>query len=59
MTVRDITAEAKIAAGYGYNFIEAYLDIFVIYIIVCAAAQWLFAIAENRLGRYKYAGKRF
>ena len=35
MTVKDITAVAKIEASYGYNYLEAYLDIFVIYIIIC------------------------
>ncbi|GHT63392.1 amino acid ABC transporter permease [Spirochaetia bacterium] len=53
MTVKDITAVAKIAASYGYNYIEAYLDIFVIYIIICGVCQWLFTLAENHLGTYK------
>ena len=34
MTVKDITAVAKIEAAYGYNYIEAYLDIFVVNLIV-------------------------
>ena len=42
MTVRDITATARIEASYGYNYVEAYLDIFVIYIIICALVQILF-----------------
>jgi L-cystine transport system permease protein len=48
MTVKDITAVAKIEASYGYNYAEAYLDIFVIYIIVCGATQFLFDRAERR-----------
>lgn len=28
MTVKDITATGKIAASYGYNYIEAYIDVF-------------------------------
>ena len=56
MTVKDITAVAKIQASYGFNFIEAYLDIFVIYIIVCSAVQLLFKLLEKKLAR---TGKRF
>lgn len=51
MTVKDITAVAKIQASYGFNYIEAYLDIFVIYIIVCTVVQLIFKYVENRLSR--------
>jgi L-cystine transport system permease protein len=53
MTVKDITAVAKIAASYGYNYIEAYLDIFALYIIICGAAQWIFSSLENHFAAYK------
>src|SRR5574344_325296 len=56
MTVKDITAVAKIEAAYGYNYIEAYLDIFFVYIIVCAAVQKLFSVFEKRIGAYKNRG---
>lgn len=49
MTVKDITAVAKIQAAYGFNYIESYLDIFVIYIIVCSAVQILYRIVEMKL----------
>lgn len=49
MTVKDITAVAKIQASYGFNQIEAYLDIFVIYIIVCSIVQIIFKIVEKKL----------
>ena len=48
MTVKDITAAAKTAASYGYNYTEAYLDIFVIYIIICGLTQFLFTKLEHR-----------
>jgi L-cystine transport system permease protein len=48
MTVQDITAAAKIQASYGYNYVEAYLDIFVIYIVVCGLTQLLFDRLERR-----------
>ena len=50
MTVKDVTATAKIAASYGYNYIEAYIDIFVIYLVVCALTQVLFTKLEKRFG---------
>ncbi|MCQ2612821.1 MAG: amino acid ABC transporter permease [Treponemataceae bacterium] len=55
MTVKDITAVAKIEASYGYNYIEAYLDIFVIYIIICTVVQELFKMWEKRAVQYKAA----
>jgi L-cystine transport system permease protein len=53
MTVKDVTAIAKIEASYGYNYIEAYLDIFAIYIIICLTTQFVFRIIERRLGVYR------
>ena len=51
MTVKDITATAKIAASYGYNYVEAYLDIFIIYIAICGIVQVLFMKAERGFER--------
>ena len=48
MTVKDITAVAKIEAAYGYNYIEAYLDIFVVYLIVCSVVHVLFKFTEKK-----------
>ena len=53
MTVRDITAVAKIEASYGYNYVEAYLDILVIYVIICSLIQFLFKKWERRSSTYK------
>lgn len=53
MTVKDVTAVAKIEASYGYNYIEAYLDIFVIYIIICSVVQELFKLWERKAVIYK------
>ena len=55
MTVKDITALAKIEASFGYNYIEAYLDIFVIYIIICTVVQKLFKVWEKKASAYKGA----
>ena len=53
MTVKDITAIAKIEAAYGYNYIEAYIDIFVIYLIVCSVIQLMFYILEKVIKSYR------
>ena len=53
MTVRDITAVAKIEASYGYNYVEAYLDILVIYVIICSIVQFLFKKWEHKSAAYK------
>ena len=54
MTIRDVTAIAKIEAASGYNFIEAYLDVFVVYIVICLTVEKIFISAEKRLGYYKH-----
>lgn len=53
MTVKEVTAIAKVAASYGYNYIEAYLDILVIYIILCSLIQLIFRLVERYFGSYK------
>ena len=49
MTVREITGVAKIEAAYGYNYVESYIDIFVIYIAVCLAVELVFRRIERRV----------
>jgi L-cystine transport system permease protein len=53
MTVKDITAIAKLNAANGYNYIEAYIVIFVIYILLCTVVQLLFQAVERFLSAYK------
>lgn len=53
MTVKDVLAIGKIAASYGYNYIEAYLDVFVVYIIICTIVQIIYRIAEKRVGAFR------
>ena len=49
MTVREITGVAKIEAAYGYNYVESYIDIFVIYIFVCLTVELIFRRIERRV----------
>ena len=54
MAVQDITAAGKIAASYGYNYVEAYLDVFLVYILLCSLVQAAFRFSGVRAGT-KYA----
>ena len=53
MTVKDITAIVKIEAAYGFNYIEGYLNIWIIYIILCSVVEALFKLAERVLKAYR------
>jgi L-cystine transport system permease protein len=53
MTVKDITAVAKVEASFGYNYIEAYLDVWIIYVIICSITEYLFNHLEKKLKVYK------
>ena len=48
MTVKDITALAKVEASHSYQYSESYLVIFVIYLIICGLIQWIFRGLEKR-----------
>ncbi|MBN2811472.1 MAG: amino acid ABC transporter permease [Spirochaetales bacterium] len=54
MTLQDVTAIARIEASYGYNYIEAYIDIFIIYIAMGVAVQYFFSFIEHRLGSFRH-----
>ena len=49
MTVREITGIAKIEAAYGYNYVESYIDIFIIYVAVCLLVELIFRKIERRV----------
>lgn len=55
MSLPEITLNAKVAANMGYNYVEAYLDIFVIYLILCMTVEYIFKVLEKRLSKYKMA----
>ncbi|MEX2784834.1 amino acid ABC transporter permease [Streptococcus sp. H49] len=48
MTVRDITAIARVEAAFGYQYFESYFVIFIIYLIICGLIQYLFRVFEKR-----------
>ncbi len=53
MTVKDIMAVGKVAASFGYNYVESYLDVFVVYIILCTIIQLAYDFAESRVGVFR------
>ena len=53
MAVQEITAISKMKAAAGYNYIEAYLMIALIYILLCTIIQLIFSLAEYQLSAYK------
>ncbi len=53
MGVKEITSIARTAAAYGYNYIEAYLDIFFVYLVLCTIVQLLFRLIEKKMSAYK------
>lgn len=58
MTIKDITAIAKIEAAYGYKYTESYLVIFLIYFLLCSLIQLLFKAAEKQLQTASVKKKR-
>lgn len=48
MTIKDITAIARVEASYGYQYFESYFVIFLQYIIICGLIQWGFSLLEKR-----------
>lgn len=55
MSLQEITLRAKVAANVGYNYVEAYIDIFLVYLILCSLVEYLFKLYERRLRKYKVA----
>lgn len=53
MSLQEITLKAKVAANVGYNYVEAYIDIFLVYLIICSVVEYAFKVYERRLSVYK------
>lgn len=49
MTIKDITAIARVEASYGYQYFESYFVIFILYLIICGLIQIIFSTLERRL----------
>ncbi|MBP5265644.1 MAG: amino acid ABC transporter permease, partial [Lachnospiraceae bacterium] len=55
MAILDITGVAKVAANESYKFLEAYLAILLVYVIICYIAERLFKHVEKAVGKYRLA----
>ena len=55
MSLKEINLRAKVAANVGYNYVEAYIDIFLVYLIICIIVEYGFKLYEKRLRTYKVA----
>ncbi|MED3574599.1 amino acid ABC transporter permease [Cytobacillus praedii] len=53
LSLQEITLRAKVAANVGYNYVEAYIDIFLVYLILCSLVEYAFKRYEKRLIKYK------
>ena len=53
MGVKEITSIARTAAAYGYDYIEAYLDVFFVYLVLCTVVQLIFKEVEKRMSVYR------
>lgn len=53
MAIPDVTGRARTAAADGYNYIEAYCVIFIIYVVVCYIMEFIFKRYESTLKSYK------
>src|SRR5699024_8321007 len=53
ISLQEITLKTKVAANTGYHYLEAYIDIFIVYLILCSIIEYLFKLFEVRLSKYK------
>src|SRR5699024_5816581 len=53
ISLHEITLKAKVAANVNYNYVEAYIEIFIVYLILCILIEFLFRQYEKKLSKYK------
>lgn len=54
MGVQDIMGVAKSNAGMAYAYVEAYVDVLIVYVVLCFVMQKLFDLLEHRLNVYAH-----
>lgn len=55
ISLQEITLKTKVAANAGYHYLEAYIDIFIVYLILCSIVEYLFKRFERYISKYKRA----
>lgn len=53
ISLQEITLKTKVAANAGYHYLEAYLVIFLVYLLLCSLVEYVFKLFEQRLSKYK------
>ena len=53
VTVVEILGRAKVLASQGYTYLEAYIDVAVIYWVLCILFENLFYLIEKRIKRFR------
>ncbi|HLS61004.1 MAG TPA: amino acid ABC transporter permease [Virgibacillus sp.] len=56
ISLYEITLRAKVEANFGYHYLEAYIDIFIVYLIVCSLVEYAYKRLENHVSKYKQIG---
>ncbi|MBQ9329447.1 MAG: amino acid ABC transporter permease [Oscillibacter sp.] len=56
MGLKDIMGVAKTEAGPAYAYVEAYVDVLIVYVVLCFILQELFRHLEQRLRSYGAKG---
>lgn len=54
MSLQEITLRAKVAANANYNYVEAYIAIFLVYLLLCSLVEYGFKHYEKKLRFYKF-----
>lgn len=55
ISLYEITLKTKVAANAGYHYLEAYIAIFIVYLILCSLVEYAYKLFEKRLGKYRGA----
>ena len=52
ISLSEITLRTKVAANEGYHYLEAYIAIFIVYILLCSLVEYGFKKMEQRTGKF-------
>lgn len=53
LSLPEVTLNVKVAANAGYNYLEAYFVIFIVYLILCSVVEFALKKYEKYLLRYR------
>lgn len=53
MGIQDIMGVAKANAGTSYRYVEAYFDVFIVYVVLCYVMQEVMRLIERKAGKFE------